>query len=566
MNVEECHWSHLKNLLHQLYDSHQVSSIVSHIQKYVSAAEHKVNIERKTFTQNDCMLICYGDHLQNQKPPLQSLAEFYNSNYVNLFNAVHLLPFYPSSSDGGFSVKDFESVCPQLGTWADIENFEGNLMFDAVVNHTSCQHKWFKGFAQGLDEFKDYYISFEHNDNRLEDYKNVTRPRSTPLFTSYNIEGRDQLVWTTFSNDQVDLNFRNHKILEEWISLIALYVKEGAKFLRIDATPFLWKKPNTTCANLNETHIIVKVFRAFLDLYSPDTCLITESNVPHMENIAYFGNGTDEAQIVYNFSLAPLILHGGFYQNAGILKKWAFNFSHHPQNQVFLNFTSTHDGIGMRPLEGLVDDIDVVAMCEHAQLTGGAVTTRTVGGEEKPYEINSTWMSFVFDERLPPEESANRFVGQHLIALCFPGVPAIYFHNMFGAFNDGDTFIATQHRRDLNRKRYKKDEFIQLTQEHPFHKMVFEKMSLLLRLRRERSYLSPSAAFSLLETPDEVFAFSRVAENIKGNFYINFSKDKQNIFIDGDQSILCSGSSRDSIDGSRLLLNPFSYCWTESKV
>lgn len=68
-------------------------------------------------------------------------------------------------------------------------------------------------------------------------------------------------------------------------------------------------KSREQAASIWKTHLIIKLLRSIIDNVAPGTVIITETNVPHKDNIAYFGAGDDEAHMVYQFSLPPLVLH-----------------------------------------------------------------------------------------------------------------------------------------------------------------------------------------------------------------------------------------------------------------
>ncbi len=90
------------------------------------------------FTEKDVILITYGDLITSpQKKPLRALSDFLTVFMGSVINTVHLLPFFPSSSDRGFSIIAYEEVDPRLGSWDDIEelSLRFRVMFDGVFNH-----------------------------------------------------------------------------------------------------------------------------------------------------------------------------------------------------------------------------------------------------------------------------------------------------------------------------------------------------------------------------------------------------------------------------------------------
>jgi len=340
------------NILTLLYGSEvsrQVYPELERIMKVYYAHKTQELIEwEKTFDRSDIfsledvILITYGDIVKkNSEKPLKVLADFCRDYFSNSFNTVHILPFFPYSSDRGFSVKDFEEVDPNIGTWADIEdlNYDFKLMFDGVFNHISSKSKWFQEFLNGNPDFKHFFIVLSTKEMISEDHlKLIIRPRTSPLFTEFQTIEGPKLVWTTFSSDQVDLNFHNPKVLLKMIDIFLTYVRRGADLVRLDAVTYLWEELGTDCIHLKQTHAIIKLFRVILDTVAPYVALITETNVPHEQNIQYFGNGYDEAQMVYNFALPPLVYHAFINNNTAYLTKWHKQFRKYPIRQHILIF------------------------------------------------------------------------------------------------------------------------------------------------------------------------------------------------------------------------------------
>ena len=354
----------------------------------------------------DVVLITYGDSINSPvKPPLQTLRSFLGRHLAAEFSMIHLLPVFPWSSDGGFSVTDFRAVDPQLGSWEDIAALAGgfDVALDLVLNHCSRENLWFIDFIAGQEPACDYFLDIDPAEN----LSLVTRPRSSPLLSGVRTHRGLRHVWTTFSNDQVDLNYANPDVLLEFVDILLYYVRRGARMVRLDAVAYLWKQIGTSCIHLPQTHAVVKLFRDVLELVDPVVLILTETNVPHRENVSYFGEG-DEAQLVYQFSLPPLLLHALHTGTTRYLRDWASNLEATPlpPRCTFFNFTASHDGVGLRPLEGLVPEPEVVAMLEAMRERGGYISTRrNSDGRESPYELNISW----FDAFRDPYGNDNRW-------------------------------------------------------------------------------------------------------------------------------------------------------------
>ena len=415
---------------------------------------------RERFTEKDVILITYGDLiLSSSRSPLRTLADFAEVFFRGLITTLHILPFYPYSSDRGFSVIDYRAVDPNLGTWEDVANLKKSfkLMFDGVFNHVSAQSRWFEEFQAGNPEERDTFIAFSRHrvidDDRL---KLVMRPRTSQLLTRFDTLVGPRFVWTTFSPDQIDLNFKNPKVLLRTLDILLYYVRHGADLIRLDAITYIWAELGTSCAHLEQTHAIVRLFRDVLDAAAPNVGLVTETNVPHADNITYFGNGQNEAQMVYNFALPPLVLHTFEAGDATKLSRWADVLEPPSETTAFFNFLDSHDGIGLLGARGILTGEEIEAICRRTREHGGFVSMRADGeGGESPYELNITWFSALNreDSGEPPQLQIDRFIASRSIALVLRGVPGIYLPSLIGSKNDVEAVVETGSRRSINRTR-----------------------------------------------------------------------------------------------------------------
>ena len=410
------------------------------------------------FTERDVILITYGDLLHRKhQSPLKTLGDFCNAYLKGTINTLHILPFFPSSSDRGFSIIDFETVDPLLGSWGDIEELEARyqLMFDGVINHVSSKSRWFIEFLAGNPEYEDFFVWYAHEDDLTPAMRRmIFRPRTSPILTRYETLMGPRYVWTTFSPDQIDLNYRNPKVLLRVIEILLLYIRHGADILRLDAVTYLWDQPGTRCIHLEQTHQIIKLLRDIVSAVAPHVALITETNVPHEENIAYFGDGCDEAHIVYNFALPPLVLHTIYTGDARVLSKWVMSMTSPSETATFLNFLDSHDGIGLLGAKNILSPQDVDRICRQVEDHGGIVSYKTSeDGTNVPYELNITWYSALNKKQDgdPLRIQIKRFIASRAIALVLQGVPGIYLHSLFGTHNDHATVEATREKRVINR-------------------------------------------------------------------------------------------------------------------
>jgi glucosylglycerate phosphorylase len=444
---------------------------------------------------------------EERKPPLRSLREFCQEHLEGVVSCIHLLPFFPSSSDEGFSVMDYRSVDPALGTWEDIGMFRPRfrLMVDAVFNHVSSRGAWFQGFLADEKDARRMFIVVDEG----TDLSMVVRPRSQDLLTPFRTPSGRKLVWTTFSADQVDLDYSNPEVLLRMTEILLLYVGHGAELIRMDAIGYIWKKRGTPCINLPEAHLVVQVFRSVLDAVSPRVALVTETNVPHQENISWFGDGANEAQLVYNFSLPPLVLHAFCAGDAGVLAHWAGTLCTPSSDTTFLNFLASHDGIGVVPARGILSDSEIQVLVERTLSAGGLVSYKTgPGGTLVPYELNINYWDALSNpggtEDL--DTGVRRFLAAHAIMLCLAGVPAIYFHSLFGSTGWAEGPTLTGSTRAINRQRLERRQLEAELQADSRRRKVLSGLKRLLTARSASPCFHPKGAQRVLRAEGAVFA------------------------------------------------------------
>jgi len=409
------------------------------------------------FTERDMVLITYGDAIKGDHgttlAALHKVVQTYNRGAVN---TIHLLPFFPYSSDRGFAVVDFKAVDPKIGTWESILNLgiKYELMVDGVMNHCSSRSLMFREFLKGNPFYEDFFITYDSPDDLTRDQRGkIFRPRTSDILTRFDTINGPKYVWTTFSDDQIDLNFRNPLVLLFMIEALLFYVRRGADILRLDAVTYLWSEPGTACVHLPQTHTIVKLLRDVMDTAAPGVALITETNVSHAQNISYFGEGNDEAHMVYNFALPPLVLYTFYSQDATVISKWAESLKTVSNTSTFFNILDTHDGVGVMGVKGILPQPEIDFLIRQAQQHGALISYKSTELGEEPYEINTTWWSAInrdgSDEDMRLQ--VKRYVASRSLALVLKGVPGIYTHGALAIPNDHALAERTGVKRDINR-------------------------------------------------------------------------------------------------------------------
>lgn len=498
-------------------------------------------------TQRDALLITYGDQVREPSvAPLRTLGEFLAAHAAGAVSGVHVLPFYPSSSDDGFSVVDYRAVDPSLGHWDDVCRLGSrfDLMFDAVFNHVSSHSEWFQSFLRDDPRCRDWFITVDDD----PDLSQVVRPRTLPLLTPFQTAAGERRVWTTFSADQVDLNVQDPDVLLALIDVLLFYVERGARFIRLDAIAYLWKQIGTTCIHLPQTHRAIQLMRAVLDEVAPHVLLITETNVPHRDNVSYFGDGGNEAQLVYNFAVPPLVLHSMATGSAAALTRWAATLEAPSRGTTFFNFLASHDGIGVNPVRGILSDGEIDALVRLAPAHGGYVSYKhNPDGSSSPYELNVNYFDALSDPAAdePEEARIRRFTAAHGIMLALPGMPGIYFHSLFGSRGDRAGAEESGIPRRINRQKLvRADLERELADPSSRRARVLHGMTALLRQRQASPAFHPAGRCQVVAADPRVFALRRSSP-------------------DGADTVLCLHNvSADTVPVEGRVLEPYEVLWS----
>lgn len=488
-------------------------------------------------------------------------TRFYNKWLSRSFSHVHLLPFYPWSSDDGFSVIDYHEVAPETGTWRDVAELKqsASLMFDFVCNHMSAKSAWFANYLKQIPGYDNFFISVDPE----TDLSAVTRPRALPLLTPFTLhDGSVRHLWTTFSEDQVDLNFASPQVLIAMVDVLLHYLIEGARYIRLDAVGFMWKIPGTNCIHLEQTHQLIQLFRAITEAVAPGTVIITETNVPHKDNVSYFGDGENEAQMVYQFSLPPLVLHAVHCQDVRTLSQWAASLALPSTKTTWFNFLASHDGIGLNPLRGILPESEILSLVEKLQSEGALVNWKNnPDGTRSPYEINVTYLDALSTRESHDSDRIARFILAHAVLLSFPGVPAIYIQSILGSRNDYDGVERLGYNRAINREKYTAGQIDSaLEDKSSLRYQVYCALSQLIILRRAEKAFHPDSQADFSTSGEHVLKIVRVAdcgEKIIALF--NFSDAPQTVESDihaGRELI-----SGEDITDTTLTLNPWQVLW-----
>jgi len=509
--------SSINNLIRFIYGDKQGSDLEKKIHALLIKAESDIQAPAHRgkgelpLDNTDALLITYGDSLLEEgKQPLSNLRDFADAKLRDIFSGIHILPFFPYSSDDGFSIIDYYSVNPQLGSWQEIREIGSvfKLMSDLVLNHCSAQNEWFQKFLHDDPHYKEYFITQDKD----ADLSMIVRPRTHPLLTPFETDHGTEYVWTTFSADQVDLNFANPEVLLEMVKVMLFHIKNGIQIIRLDAIAYLWKELGHPSIHHEKTHAVVKLFRAILNVAAPWVVVITETNVPHAENISYFGNSDDEAHMVYQFSLPPLVLDAFRREDTQHLQQWASELQDTLGTTTFFNFLASHDGIGLLPAKGILSEKEIEGLVETTREQGGFINYKATPEGDVPYEMNITYLDALAGADLPVSVRARKFLAGQAVMLTLRGVPGIYIHSLLGSENYNEGVEQTGENRSINRERLSYSEVMtELNTPGTLRNRIFSGFQDMLKARCREQAFHPAGRMEILPTEKDVLCILRIS-------------------------------------------------------
>ncbi len=558
----------LRNIYNFLYSNKEIKLYTKVITQVINRFNKKNKKKNKLISEKTSIVICYGDSVfsSKQKYLIKVFQNFYRKKLQNYFNTVHFLPFYPSSSDSGFAVKDHYKIDSKIGKWSDISNFakKNDIMADIVINHSSARGLWFRNFLREKKPGKDYFLLVNSKFNTSK----VIRPRDHELLKKINIFKKTEYLWRTFSPDQLDLNFKNPAVLLRFIKIMTNLLNHGVTIFRLDAIAYLWKESGTKCINLKQTHEIIKLFRLVCSFLNVKSILVTETNLPEKENLSYFGK-KDEANWIYNFSLAPLLIHAFLFENSRYLTKWSKKLPSTKPGNNYLNFIASHDGIGMRPAEGILNKKTIKNLLTRLKKNGSKFSYRKIKNKSKKvYEANITVFNALkrSDFDIESKFYFERYISAHAIMISFEGVPAIYFNSLFGTSNDEAKYIITGNNRDVNRYRWNENVILNHLKNSKSKQSIFYKnITNLLSIKMKQKAFHPNASRKTFNMGSKIFCFQRTSIDKKQIIICitNLSSKTHNLILNKkfrswknliDQKI-------NILPNKKLKLEPFQTIW-----
>ena len=443
-------------------------------------------------------------------------------------------------------------------------------MSDLVINHVSSRSQWFDQFKNGKNPGQHYFLSVDP----LIDTQKVVRPRTSNVLQEVDTLNGKKYVWSTFSHDQPDLNFSNPAVLIEIIDIVRTYLERGTKIFRLDAVAFIWKQIDTECINLPQTHEIIRLIRTLTDFYSDEVFLITETNIPNRENLSYFGN-RNEAHLVYNFALPPLILYTLLNGISEKIKQWLMGMPPAIFGTTYFNFIASHDGIGLRPIEEILTEEEIDMLAKNIEGSGGKVSYRTKENSQRPYELNIA----LFDAlKLHVKDGDDgyqeaRFISAHTIMLSLEGIPAFYIHSLIATQNDYEKVKHSGQNRGINRHQWQMQELEQILLGENHHSRMFYELLRLIGIRKHQRAFHPNATQFTLDLGDRVLALWRQSLDRTQSIFSIHNISNQKIamqlsdlnLIETDNWVDLISETKLARSHGELILSPYQSMWISNK-
>ncbi len=432
---------------------------------------------------NQVQLITYVDRLGGGG--LQALQVLLAGPLRGLFGGLHLLPFYHriDGADAGFDPIDHTLVDARLGDWSDVHKLteKVDVMADVIVNHMSSESPQFLDYSRRGDAspFHGLFLSFDAvfpGGATERDLLSIYRPRPGLPFTATTLaNGKKQLLWTTFTPAQVDIDVQHPQGRAYLQGILQTLSSSGIRMVRLDAVGYAIKKAGASSFMMPETFAFIDAFAAQAKALGIEVLVEIHSHYQRQIEIA------QRVDWVYDFALPPLVLHALFNGTAEALKRWAAIRPHNAMTVL-----DTHDGIGIIDIgadaqdragkPGLVPPAELDALVERIHINSHGQSRQATGAAASNldlYQVNCT-----FYDALARDDNA--YLLARAIQFFMPGVPQVYYVGLLAGVNDMALLERSGVGRDINRHHYGLDEIHAALQ----HDVVL-RLQRLIKLRNE---------------------------------------------------------------------------------
>jgi len=472
---------------------------------------------------NQVQLITYADSLGGD---LKALNQLFSKYFVDLFKGgIHILPPFPSSADRGFAPLTYFEIEPAFGTCQDVHNIgeQTEVMVHLMVNHISRQSLYFQNFMKHgrKSEYADLFITLDKiwpgGNPPSEDVSKIFLRKPENPFSEIVVTdtGKTEKIWTSFGtkdwSEQVDLDINSALTQKFYKDVLAHMSQNGVRMVRLDAIPYIIKKPGTSC------------FFVEPDIYNFMTWIKAEADAVGVEVLpevhAHYSiqfKLAEHGYWVYDFILPMLILHTLV---TGSSAKLCDYLRICPRNQFTM--LDCHDGIPVQPDLDDILEIDEAQRIVQICLKRGANLNRIHSAEHKrradfdAHQINCTYYSAL-------DENDDAYIAARAIQFFSPGVPQVYYVGLLAGRNEQSEVTRTGEGRAINRRNYTSDEVDQELQ-----RSVVKRLMKLIQFRNE--YDAFNGIFQVGESKDNFLQLSWQKEMKQCILTVDLDKNKATI-------------------------------------
>ncbi len=436
---------------------------------------------------NKIQLITYPDSMGANLPELHYVLRKFFSKAVH---GVHILPFYPSSSDRGFAPKTYDEVDPAFGTWEDVEKIgqDFDLVIDFMVNHISRQSIFFQDYVEKgpASEYADMFLSFDKmipgGFIQEEDLEKVYTRKPRPHYQQLERpNGTLEKIWCTFDYEQIDLDYDSPKTREVMRKFLIRLARNKPKMIRLDAIAYTTIELGTNCFFVEP-----KIWE-YLDWFDDYASAFDTEILPEVhEHFSYQFKLAKKGYWCYDFSLPMLVLHCLYMKTTRRMKSWLKKC---PRKQI--TTLDTHDGIGVVDVQDLLNQEEIDQTIEQLYEKGSNVKKTYSGPEYQNldvYQVNCTYYS-----ALGCNDDA--YIVARTIQFFTPGIPQVYYVGLLAGENDIELLEKTRLGRNINRHNYTLKEI-----REDIQKPVVQRLLKLMEFRN--SYPAFNGEFTLLKSKD----------------------------------------------------------------
>ena len=307
------------------------------------------------------------------------------------------------------------------------------------------------------------------------------------------------------------LNFRNPRVLLEMLDVLLCYRGHGADWLRLDAAGYMWKELGTPSIHHPNTHRLLQVLRDAL-AGRADLVSVAEVNEPQDTILPYLGSTEAgvESDLVYQFAHFPLAVHALLSGDAGHYKRWLGTLEPFAGRQ-FITVFGSHDGMGRKPVIGLLPDADLERLVTMLAADHGALPNYALqaGGGRIIYELCATPWSLInrADAEEPLQLQVDRYAACAALGLTLRGVPAFYINGLLGVPNRLDPGQLDENR-SINREQFDEQAlYAELDARGSQMRRVLERLLHLIAVRAAEPAFAPGGPpLRVLDSPPAVVA------------------------------------------------------------